>query len=164
MDYNHIYSNAYSDPYFISTSFDSDITTRHFIILTNQVCWIDLIWINIYSSPNIMNKTGIIIISILHRVSGDTTPTSHMINNLPTSSFIYSFSRSTYRRKIRFRKEFWSLSWVHTAIQILTESSFSQNFQIQDPYFMFQAPQQEEEPTDLDESMKNLIQAANYVT
>ena len=32
---------------------------------------------------------------------------------------------------------------------------------MQDPYSMFQVPQQEEEPIDLDRSMKNLIQSEN---
>jgi len=39
-----------------------------------------------------------------------------------------------------------------------------QNFQIQDLYYPFQVPPQQEEPTGSDESMKNLIQAENYVT
>ena len=34
-----------------------------------------------------------------------------------------------------------------------------QNFQIQDPYSIFQVPQQEEEPTDLGKSMKLIIQS-----
>ena len=41
------------------------------------------------------------------------------------------------------------------------DSQFSQNFQIQDPYSIFQVPQQEEESMDLDRSMENLIQFEN---
>ena len=44
----------------------------------------------------------------------------------------------------------------------MMDSQFPQDFQIQDPYFIFQVPQQEEEPMDLDRSMKNLIQSENY--
>ena len=36
-----------------------------------------------------------------------------------------------------------------------------QNFQIQDPYSMFQVPQQKEEPTNLGKSMKPMIQSQN---
>ena len=39
----------------------------------------------------------------------------------PTFSFVYSIWRSTYRREIFFRKEFQSLSWVHTIIPNLDE-------------------------------------------
>jgi len=41
------------------------------------------------------------------------------------------------------------------------DSKFSQNFQIQDPYSIFQVPQQQEEPIDSERSMKNLIQFEN---
>ena len=34
------------------------------------------------------------------------------------------------------------------------DSQFPQDFQIQDPYSIFQVPQQEEEPMNLDRSMK----------
>ena len=57
------------------------LSTRYFMALTNQVCRIGLILINIYLSLNIMKKTEIII-STIHKVSGDTTPPSHIINNL----------------------------------------------------------------------------------
>ena len=39
----------------------------------------------------------------------------------------------------------------------MNNSQFPQDFQIQDPYTIFQVPQQEEEPIDLDRSTKNLI-------
>ena len=57
------------------------LPTRHIITLTNLMCWIILIRINICPSPNTMNKIGTIII-ILHRVSGDITPLSHIVNHL----------------------------------------------------------------------------------
>ena len=41
------------------------------------------------------------------------------------------------------------------------DSQFPQDFQIYDPYSIFQVPQQEEEPMDLDRSMENLIQSEN---
>jgi len=81
MDYNYNFSNAHSDPYFTLTSFNSDITNRHYITLTNQVCQIGLIRINIWPNSSTMNKNGIII-TTLHRVSEDTTPSSLTINNL----------------------------------------------------------------------------------
>jgi len=55
------------------------LPTRHFITLTNQVCQIGLIQINICPNPSIMNKIGMII-TTLHRVSGDTTSSSHIVN------------------------------------------------------------------------------------
>ena len=39
------------------------------------------------------------------------------------------------------------------------DSQFSQNFQIQDPYSIFQVPQQEEELTDLEKSLESMIQS-----
>ena len=41
------------------------------------------------------------------------------------------------------------------------DSQAHQDFQIQDPYSIFQVPPQEE-PRDLDRNMKNLIQSENY--
>ena len=43
----------------------------------------------------------------------------------------------------------------------MINSQFPQNFQIQDPYSIFQVSQQEEELMDLDKSIKNLIQSEN---
>ena len=42
-------------------------------------------------------------------------------------------------------------------IQNLEDWKSHQKFQIQDPYSIFQVPQQEEEPTDLGKSMKFMI-------
>ena len=39
----------------------------------------------------------------------------------------------------------------------LTDSHSHQNFQIKDPYSIFQVLQQQEEPTDLEKSMKFMI-------
>jgi len=44
--------------------------------------------------------------------------------------------------------------------QDMMDSQSYKNFQIQDPYSMFQIPQQEE-PTDLEKSMKLIIQSQN---
>jgi len=43
----------------------------------------------------------------------------------------------------------------------MIDSQFPQDSQIQDPYYMFQVPQQEEESMNSDRSMKNLIQSEN---
>ena len=43
----------------------------------------------------------------------------------------------------------------------IMDLQFLQDFQIQDPYSMFQVPQQEEEPMNSDRSMENLIQSEN---
>jgi len=43
----------------------------------------------------------------------------------------------------------------------MIDSQFRQDSQIQNPYSMFQVPQQEEELMDSDRSMKNLIQSEN---
>ena len=42
----------------------------------------------------------------------------------------------------------------------MIDSQFPQDLQIQDPYSIFQVPQQEE-PMDLDKSMENMIQFEN---
>jgi len=43
----------------------------------------------------------------------------------------------------------------------MMDSQFLKEFQIQDSYSIFQVPQQEEEPMDLDRRMKSLIQSKN---
>ena len=144
--------------------------TRHYIILTNQVCQIGFIWINICSNPNIMNKIRIII-TTLHRVSGDTITPSLWSTTLPTFSFIYFFSKTTNREKCDFEnrmealneKKSRSLAWVrvtsskHGRLTILSKFS-----NLKFLLYFFQVPQQEEEPMDLDRIMKNLIQSDNY--
>ena len=55
-----------------------------------------------------------------------------------------------------------ALEELERRIQILKDSKSRQNFQIKDSYSIFQVPPQEEEPTDLDRSMKNMIQSENY--
>jgi len=122
--------------------FTQILPTRHIITLTNQVYRIGLTRINICPSLNIMNKTRTII-TTLHRVSGDTTHPSHMVKNL---TFIYSFSRSTYRRKIRFKKSYEAFLQSTRQNQNLTDSQAHNDFQIQDPYSIFEFPPQEEEP------------------
>ena len=57
------------------------LPTRHIITLTNLVCQIGLIRINICPNPSTMNKNGTIIIT-LHRVSGDSSPLSPIFNQL----------------------------------------------------------------------------------
>jgi len=44
----------------------------------------------------------------------------------------------------------------------MMNSQFSQNFQIQDTYSIFQVRQQEEEPMNLDRSTKNFTRSENY--
>jgi len=73
MDYNYNYSNAYSDQYFTPPLLTLILPTQHFITLTNQVCLIGLIQFNVCPCLSIMNKIRMII-TTLHRVSGDTTP------------------------------------------------------------------------------------------
>ena len=50
-----------------------------------------------------------------------------------------------------------ALKELERQIENLEDSKFHQNFQIKDPYSIFQVPQQEEEPNDLGKSMKPLI-------
>ena len=78
-------------------------------------CRVGVIWINICPSLNIMNKTGIIIIFSLHRVSGDTTPSSHIINNLTNIQLQYSFFWTTNRRTTWLGKEDGSLRRARAA-------------------------------------------------
>ena len=56
------------------------LPTQHIITLTNQVWQIGLIQINICSSPNIINKTRIII-TILHKVNRNIISPSHIVNH-----------------------------------------------------------------------------------
>jgi len=88
-------------------------STRICTTWTNHICRIGIIRLNMCPSSNIMNKTGIII-TTLHRVRGDTTLPSHMVNYLTTSSFIYSFSRTAFRRTKWLGKEDGSLRGTRT--------------------------------------------------
>jgi len=74
---------------------------------------IGVIWFNICPNPSIMDMIGIIIMTF-HQVVGIQLPWVILSTTSLTNSFIYSITRVTYRRKIFFRKEFWSLPWVHT--------------------------------------------------
>ena len=68
-------------PYFIPTSFDSDNSDPAMYNM-NQPYMSNWDYPPQYvPNPNTMNKSGIII-TTLHRVSGDTTRPSHMVNHL----------------------------------------------------------------------------------
>ena len=70
------------------------LPTRHIMSLTNLVCRIGLIRINITHTPNLITIISIMI-STLHRVSGDSPPPSiifnqlvpliHLVHNIPKS-------------------------------------------------------------------------------
>jgi len=99
------------------------------------------------------------IINTLYRVSADTTPPSHTINNLTNIQLRILNIKINYRREIFFRKEFQSLSWVHTTIPNLDGlNTRKKNSQVQDPYSIYQVPPQQEEHTDLEKSMESMIQ------
>ena len=54
------------------------------------------------------------------------------------------------------------LEELEQRLKKIEDTRAHRNFQIQNPYSTFQVLPQQEEPTKLDESMKNLIQAENY--
>ena len=49
-------------------------------------------------------------------------------------------------------------------VQNLTDLIIPQNFQIQNPYSIFQFPPQQEEPSDFEKSMEYMIQSQNSFT
>ena len=69
---------------------------------------------------------------------------------------MYSFSQTTFRRINWLGKEDGSLRRAWATIQILEDSKSCQNFQVTDPYSIFQ-----EERTDLEKSMEFMIQSQN---
>ena len=73
------------------------LLTQHIIILTNQVCRVGLIRINISPSLNTMSKTGKPSPLFIESV-GIQFPWVIQSTTLPTSSFIYFFSQITIRR------------------------------------------------------------------
>jgi len=92
------------------------LSTRHIITLTSQVCWIGLIRINIYPS-------SILWIRLEHSSSFLTESVGIQLpwvwlTTLPTSSYIYSFFRSTIRRTNWLEKEDENLrrAWVANSI------------------------------------------------
>ena len=87
----------------------------------------------------------------------DTTTPSHILTTLATSSFIYSFSRTTIRRTNWLGKEDEALEKLERRIQNLEDSKSHQSLQIQDSYSIFQVPQKEEH-TDLEKSTESMIQ------
>jgi len=102
MEYKNILFNFNSNSYYTMTSL-SDNTNPVFHKF-NQPSMPDWSYPNdTCLSPNIINKIGLIIISTLHKVNGDTPLQSHFITTLPTFSFVYSLLRSLYRRQIWLR-------------------------------------------------------------
>ena len=74
------------------------------------------------------------------------------------------FQDQPIEEKLDLEKSFEAFLESTRKFEISTDSSILQNFQIQDPYSMFQVPQQEKEPTELGMSMKNQIQFENDYT
>ena len=94
---NNNFSNFNGNLYYTPTSVDSDITNPAFYN-SNQLSMPDWSYPNQYMPYSQYYEQDWIIITILHRVNRDITPPSHIVNTLPTSSFIYSFSWVTIRR------------------------------------------------------------------
>ena len=80
MAYNNNFFNFNGNAYYTPTSF-LDITNPDIITLTNLVCRIGLIRINITHAPNLMTIIFKIILT-LHRVNGDSPPLSQIFNHL----------------------------------------------------------------------------------
>jgi len=131
------------------------LPTLHIMTLTYLVYRIGLIWISTYRSLNTMNKTGIII-TTLHRVNGDTTPPSHIVNHYFNILPIIFLVMINNRRKIWGYKKNGSHDWVLRAKAKIDGLIISRR--LPNPYSTFQVTQQEE-PMDSDRSMKNLIQS-----
>ena len=132
------------------------LPTQYFIALTNQVCQIGLIWISICPNPVLWTRLRwsslLFIESMRIQLSRVILSTAWL-----TFSFINPISRSTYRREIFFIKEFRSHDSTRQ-LQISTDSILTKNSQVQNPYSIFQVPPQKEEHTDLEKSMKSMIQ------
>jgi len=91
-----------------------------------------------------MNKTGTII-ATLHRVSGNTTPESY---DQPPYQHPFSYTpyqEQSIEEKSSLEKSFEVFLESTRQIQISTNSSIPQNFQIQNSYSIFQVPPQQEE-------------------
>ena len=127
------------------------LSTRYIITLTNLVCRIGLIWIITCPSPNTMNKIGIIT-TTLHRVNGDTTFPSHIVNHLTNIQLQIILLPNSHRRINWLGKENGSLNELKRRIQILEDSKSCQNFQITDRYSIFQ-----EKHADLEKSIEYMI-------
>ena len=100
-----------------------------------------------------MNKTRITI-TTLHRVNGETTPPESYCQ-LPyqhPASYTPSPEQSL-EESIAWKKRMEALEDLERRIKILEDLKSCQNFQIKDPYPIFQ-----EEHTDLEKSMEFMIQ------
>ena len=103
-----------------------------------------------------MNKTGIII-TILHRVNGDTTPSSHIVNPPYQHPAPYTPSpEQPLEESIDWEKRMDALDELERWIQILEDSKSRQIFQVINPYYIFW-----EKHADLKKSMESMIQAQN---
>ena len=87
---------------------------------------------------------------------GIQLPRVILSTTLPTSGFIYSFSRTTIIRINWLGKEDGNLRRAWATIQILEDSKSHQNFQVTDPYSIFQ-----EEHAYLEKSMESMIKFQN---
>jgi len=108
-----------------------------------------------------MNKNGIIIIFTLHRVSEDTTPPSHIINNLTQHLASYtSFFEQPIEKQIDWEKKMKALEEPKHRTQNLEDSKSHQNFQVHDLLY-FSGPTTRKEPTYLGKSIESMIQFHN---
>ena len=80
-----------------------------------------------------------------------------MSTTLPHPASYTLSSEQPLEESIDWEKRMEVLEEIERWIQNLEDLRSHQNFQIQDPYFIFQVPQQEEH-TDLEKSMEFMIQ------
>jgi len=81
---------------------------------------------------------------------------------LPTFTFIYSFQDQPIEEKSDLKKSYEAFLESTRQYQNPTDSQAHHVFQIQIPYSIFKVTPQEEEPTDLERSIENMIQFENY--
>jgi len=88
-----------------------------------------------------------------------TSPESYCDPHFQHSASYTPCQEQSIEEKSKLTKSLEALLESQRQFQNMTDLILSQNFQIKDPYSIFQVPPQQEKPIDLEKSMKNLIQS-----
>ena len=160
MTYNNNFSNFNGNPYYTPTSFQI-LPIRHIITLTNLVCQIGLIRINITHAPNLITIVSKII-STLHRVNGDSPPPSPIFNQLVLLIHLVHNISQIHTQFHQFKIETINLeneySWVRATITKFDGLTIYHKFQNKTSSFQVQS-QQNDEPIDYEKLLEAMPQA-----
>ena len=135
MNYNYNFSNALVIHTSLQPLSIQILPTQHYITLTNQVCQIGLIRINICPNPSTMNKNRTIITTLQR---GYNSPESYYQQPFQQTTSYNPYQDQPIEEKSSLEKTFEVFLESIRQVQIIADSVLPNNSQIQDPYSNFQ--------------------------